>query len=249
MNEILSNALPADAGAAPAAGPRFDLYGPIHKAARLGMTRALRRAGSCDTDDADELAGTLAQLDALLDFCEGHLRHEDDFVHPALERAQPGSAARIADEHRHHVEAIADLRDLVAAVGNARPAQRFAAMQRLYLALALFVADNLQHMDVEESAHNAVLWAHYTDAELLALHDALVASIPAPEMVAVLQWMLPAVSAPERAGMLQGMRAGMPPEAFLGVVQIARDTLAAPDMAKLARALGVPAVPGLVGAT
>ena len=34
-------------------------------------------------------------------------------------------------------------------------------------ALALFIADNFQHMHVEETAHNAVLWARYTDAELM----------------------------------------------------------------------------------
>ena len=43
----------------------------------------------------------------------------------------------------------------------------------------------------------------------------------------------------ERFAMLLGMQAGMPPEAFLGVLDIARRTLSAADYAKLARALEV----------
>lgn len=183
-------ALPA--GAAPASplgahaaatlgSERMDLYGGIHKALRLFMTRTLGSVGSADPDDPADVAQALALLDRLLGLCELHLKDENDFVHPALERALPGSAARIAGEHQHHVEAIADLRDLAGLVRDARDAQRPAALGRLYRALALFVADNFQHMHVEETAHNAVLWAHYSDAELLAIEQALVASIDHPD--------------------------------------------------------------------
>ena len=53
----------------------------------------------------------------------------------------------------------------------------------LYRQLTLFMAHNFEHMNEEETAHNAVLWAHYTDAELVGIHDALVASIPPHEML------------------------------------------------------------------
>ena len=236
----------AEAAAAPAAAGRMDLYAGIHKALRLFMTRTLCRVGSTDPGDADDVAATLDMVNRLLGLCELHLKDENDFVHPALEAAQAGSAARMAAEHVHHAEAIADLRDLAGLVADSRDAARAAACSRLYRALALFVADNFQHMEVEESAHNAVLWAHYSDAELLAIEQALVASIPPPAMFEALHWFLPALNAPERAAMLAGMRQGMPPEPFLGVLDIARRTLAPQDEAKLRRALGLPPVPGLV---
>jgi hypothetical protein len=168
------------------------------------------------------------------------LNDENRFVHPALERAQPGSAARIAAEHLHHEEAIADLRDLSALVAHSGAAARAAALDRLYLALALFVADNLQHMHVEQTAHNAVLWAAYTDADLVAIEQAIVASIPPQTMAGVLHWFMPALNAPERAGMLAGMREGMPAQAFAGVLGIAERTLSAADFAKLQRDLARP---------
>lgn len=232
----------------PAAAGRFDLYAGIHKALRLMMSRTLTRVGATDPAAADEVAGALDQVGRLLDLCELHLNDENDFVHPALERARPGSAARIAAEHEHHVEAIADLRDLAGLVADRRDAARAAALGRLYRALALFVADNFQHMQVEETAHNAVLWAAYDDAELLAIEQAIVADIPPAAMAEALHWFFPALHAGERAAMLAGMRQGMPPEPFANVLEIARATLDADQHARLLRALGLPVAPGLMTA-
>jgi hypothetical protein len=223
------------------AAPRLDLYAGIHKALRLLMTRTLVAVGSTDPADGAEVAAVLQKVGGLLDLCELHLHDENAFVHPALERALPGSSARVAGEHLHHEESIADLRDLAAMVAHSADASRAAVLQRLYHALALFVADNLQHMHVEETAHNAVLWAHYGDAELAAIEQAIVASIPPDAMAAALHAFFPALNAPERAGMLAGMRAGMPAEAFTGVLGIAERTLSAPDFAKLQRDLRRPA--------
>jgi hypothetical protein len=227
---------------------RVDLYAGIHKALRLMMARTLSTVGSTDPGDAGEVAATLRLVGRLLDLCELHVKDENEFVHPALERAQPGSAARIADEHVHHAEAIADLRDLAGLAADSQGTPRAAALGRLYRALALFVADNLQHMHVEETAHNALLWAHYRDDELQAIENDIVASIAPQVMALALHWFIPALNAPERAGMLSGMRAGMPPEAFLGVLEIARATLAPLDHAKLCRALELPPAPGLMTA-
>ncbi len=236
------------AGAAAAPVGRRDLYAGIHKALRLFMSRTLTRVGSTDPADADEVATALAQLERLLALCELHLKDENEFVHPALERARPGSAARIAAEHVHHAESIADLRDLAGLVADSRGSAREGALGRLYRALALFVADNFHHMHVEETAHNAVLWEAYRDDELVALEQALVASIPPDAMFEALHWFLPALNASERAGMLAEMSHGMPPEPFRAVLDIAQRTLSTPDHARLMRALGVPVAPGLMTA-
>lgn len=233
-------ALQAAPAAAVPAAPRYDAYRAVHKAIRLFMTDTLARVGRADPSDAAEVSAALTQVGELMDLCELHIKDENDFIHPALDRAQPGSAARIAAEHGAHQEAIADLRDLAAFTANApRDDARSTALFRLYHALALFVAENFEHMQVEETQHNAVLWAHYSDAELAAIERELVASIPPQAMVKALHWFLPALNAPERFEMLRGMQAGMPPEAFLGVMDIARRTLVPADFDKLARALSI----------
>ena len=118
-----------------------------------------------------------------------------------------------------------------------------AAANRLYAHLARFVAENLEHMHVEETQHNAALWATYNDFELLAIHDELVASIPPQEMMQIARWLLPAMNAPERAAMLADMRAKAPPAAWEAMLGVARERLDEGDWARLARDLGVPPVP------
>jgi hypothetical protein len=103
-------------------------------------------------------------------------------------------------------------------------------------------------MHVEETAHNAVLWARYTDAELLAIHDALVASIPPQEMMTVARWMVPFMNPLERFHLLADIRAKAPKEAFEAILATARAHLAAAEWAKLAHDLKLAPVPGLVAA-
>lgn len=236
----------APATPAPPAAPRMDFYAAIHKALRSLMADTLLRAGRLEVFDADEMARTLGQVDGLLHLCTQHLRHENTFIHPALEACRPGSAGRVEAEHEQHLQHIAALRDEVQRLRRGDDASRPLLAQRLYRHLGLFVADNLQHMHVEETAHNALLWAHYSDAELTALHDRLLASVPFDEFLQVARWMLPALNPQERAGLLGDMQAGMPPAAFEAVLAAARPHLDETAWGRLARGLGLPPQPGLV---
>ncbi len=218
--------------------PRYDVYAGIHKALRFFMSRTLCSLGSTDPGNPHELDAALDLLQRLLALCELHLKDENEFIHPALERAKPGTSAHIAAEHGHHAEAIAALWAQRDALRQAPAAERPAALTRLYRDLALFVAENFQHMEFEEREHNAILWANYSDAELLAIEQALVASIPPAAMMEAMHWFIPALNASERAGMLGGMQQGMPAPAFEAVLAIAERTLETGAHARLLRALG-----------
>ncbi len=223
--------------------PRFDAYDPIHRALRLFMTDTLGRVGWLDPADAAEMQATLGQVEALLALCRSHLEHENQHVHPALEARRPGTTTRVAGEHHEHLEHLAALQ---ADVDRLRQQADAAAAQRLYRHLALFVADNFQHMHHEETAHNQALWDLYSDDELRAIEAGIVASIPPEEMAVALRWMAPALPPATRAAFFGGMQQGMPPEAFRAVLNLIRPTLNEQAWAKLARALNLPPVPGLV---
>jgi hypothetical protein len=215
---------------------RLDLYTPIHKALRLFMTDTLQRVGQLDTEDPTEFAATTEQVQALLAQCRAHLAHENQFVHTALEARSPGASARIAGEHDQHLEHIAALEAELAAL---RALPNALGALRLYRQLALFVADNFEHMHHEETHHNAQLWALYSDAELLEVHERLVASIEPAEMAATVRWLVPAMNPAERAEMLVPMQQQMPPEAMRDLLGIARPHLPPQGWAKLAQALGI----------
>lgn len=221
--------------------PRFDIYAPIHKALRLFMTDTLQRLGRLDLDDPQDLAAGLGQLDTLLGAASSHLQHENDCIHPALELQQAGASQRIAGEHREHLDTIATLRAHAAAL---RAAPEAAAAHRLYRQLAAFVAENFEHMDMEETRHNQALWAGYSDAELQAIEHRILAGIGPQEMSLWLRWLILALNPAERAQLI----AGLPPAAREPVLDSARALLDDGAWGKLCRALGRKVAPGLVEA-
>lgn len=219
--------------------PRYDLYGPIHKAIRRFMNDTLQRLGALDVADDDALGAALEQLDSLLAALRRHLKHENDFLHTAIEARQPGGARGTAEEHVEHLESLAALEGESSALRAAPAEQRDQRVARLYRHLALLVAENLQHMHIEETANNALLWAHYSDAELMDIHDRLVATIPPAEMMGWLRWMAPSLAPAELTGMLGGMREKAPAEVFGGVMQVVRSCVDNQRWSVLERSLGL----------
>lgn len=222
-----------------AAAPRVDLYAGIHKALRALMADTLLGLGRADCEDALELAQITQRVLQLLDFCRSHLRHENEFVHKAIEARAPGASSQIAHEHAGHEEEIVVLADQATALLHCATDARAAGTLALYRALSLFIAHNFEHMHVEETAHNAVLWARYTDAELIEIHNALVASIPPEEMMFTLRWLVPFMNPAERAAMMADMHAHAPAPAFEAALDVVRPHLGEREWAKLAASLGL----------
>jgi hypothetical protein len=215
------------------------MYTGIHKAIRALMADTLLAVGRMDEGDDLEFAQVTQRVLELLDFLRSHLAHENEFVHTAMEARAPGAAARIAGEHEEHEQHIALIAARVASL-RAQPREGRAAMAlQLYRELSDFVADNFHHMVVEETQHNAVLWAHYTDAELADLHHALVGSIPPAEMMFAMRWMLPFMNPAERLGLLQDIKSNAPPPVFQAVIDTARPHLTQREWDKVAKALAI----------
>lgn len=213
-----------------APAPRPDLYAAIHKGLRLFMTDTLARLGRLDPADGDELQHTLAQLDALLDLCAGHLQHENSVIHPALEARRPGLSARIGAEHDDQRQALADL----AAERQALAAQPQAGVAlRLYRRTSRFVAQHFEHMLAEETRLGAALCELYSDAELADLQQRLVAAMRPGELRLAWHWMLPALSPQERAAEL----AALPAAPRAAVLALARTQLGEAGWRRLCQAL------------
>jgi hypothetical protein len=216
---------------------RHDIYQGIHKGLRAWMADVLVRAGRVDYTDSDEVAELAGSVRALLHVLRHHLAMENQFVHRAMERAIPGSTQTIATEHVHHERAIALIENDLRGLEQAQALARAAAAQRLYRRLALFVAENFEHMNVEETEHNAVLWATHTDAEIAEIEQTIIAAHAPEDLVAVLRWMVPAMAAPERAAMFTGIRMNAPVEVFQMLLGVVRPCLSERDYAKLCAAI------------
>lgn len=219
--------------------PRYDIYARIHKGMRACFAHTLVSVGRLDWTDNDEVVAVMNDVSDLLTFCRRHIEKENTFVHAAMESRRPGSAAPIAGEHEHHEQAIDALRAQVFTIGMLPTLRREAAVQHLYRDIARFVAENLEHMAMEERDHNRVLWETHADAEIMAVEARIVASQTPEDAQLSLRWMLTAMSAGERADFLRGMRENAPAEIFSGALDLGRSLLGARDRQKLEQALGL----------
>ena len=217
--------------------PRINMYAGIHKALRNFMSDTQNRLSRTDAADNEDVQGALAQVRELLGLMRKHLQHEHDFVHPAMNARRPGSAQVAEGDHDHHDWAIDKLLALCDHCATAIGSARFQHLEHLHLQLSVFIGENLVHMNLEETEHNAVLWDCYTDEELHAIHDRILAAVAPEEMQLVMRWMIPALNPAERAGMMMGMRAGMPPPAFEGILALTRRLVSPREMQKLEAAL------------
>ena len=220
-----------------AVGPRVDLYCFVHKGLRAFMCDALTRVGRTDGNDHVELSETLNLVSDLLDMCESHLQHENNFIHPALEARQPGSSLVTAQNHDDHEDSLRVLRQSVEAIRIAQDNKRGRAIADLYRLLARFVAENFEHMHEEETANNAVLWAHYNDGEINDILRSLMATVSPHAYSKMLRWTVPHISANERAAMFIGMKLSRPAPAFAQVLAHIKPHLAENEWNKLMAAL------------
>lgn len=217
---------------------RVDIYAGIHKGLRALMSHVLVTVGRADPLDAWEIAAAIGEVRGLLAACAHHLDLENRHVHAAMEARRPDSAAHTADDHVDHEHAIARLEEAVRDVERSHGGSRASAAQRLYRQLALFVAENFEHMHVEETENNAVLWAEYSDAELGRIHDAIVAEVPPHEMAALVRWIVPSMTPADRAAMFADMQRKAPHEVVENLLAVVRPHLSELDWAKLMAAIG-----------
>ena len=224
---------------------RYDLYTLIHKGLRSFMSDTLTAVGRIDDSDSVEVADGLAQVRGLLAICREHLYIENQFVHPAMEARRPGSACATAKDHVNHEQAFERLDAQIAAVERSSGNARKEALLGLYRMLALFVADNFLHMNVEECDNSKVLWDAYTDVELAAIHKSIVAAVPPAMMQEHIRWMLPNIPHIDRVGFLAGAQQSMPVPVFAGILKIVESHIGEREWNKLKVALTVAVTPAV----
>lgn len=221
---------------------RPNLYMPIHKGLRLGHCQILHRLGAVNWLDDKATSGMLGDLRVHLVLCREHLDHEDASMHPCLVAVAPDVLAMLEHDHADHLASFERLNALIAKTAIAAPAERPALGYQLYLMFTHFMADDLRHMEREETAAMAAMWQHMSDAELMEVHVRIVTAIPPMRMIDYMRLILPAVDPQERLMMLRGMQESAPEPAFLQVLeQAARPTLPSHEWQSLIDELGVAA--------
>jgi hypothetical protein len=221
-------------------GPvEHDTYRNVHKGLRAELFDVTLQAGTLDPADRMGREALCTHVGSVMDLLVAHAEHEDGHVQPVLERHLPKLAARISFDHVTLDRRIVGLRALGYAAVDTAGAEQRQALHRLYLELASFTGAYLEHQDVEERHVMPALEAAVGFDQVLAIEQAIVASIPPDKMATSLAVMLPAMNIDDRAELLGGIQAGAPAEAFAGIWSLAGSLLAATDHRALGMRLGI----------
>jgi Hemerythrin HHE cation binding domain len=217
----------------------YDPYVNIHKGIRGELFRVTYRAGNLDPGercDRERLVEDVRNLFAVL---VQHAEHEDEFVQPHIEVHAPFYGEVVAADHERLEARMVEIQARVERAAATRSSVQRAAMHHVYLDLASFTSAYLEHQDFEERQVMPALAAVMGVDEVVAVDQAIVASIPPETMAASLGFMLPAMNIEDRAAMLGGMQAGAPPEVFAGVWALAGSILNPADHQALGTRLGI----------
>lgn len=215
-----------------------DLYRDIHKGIRAELFAVTQRAGSLDPSDHADTAALAAHVHSVVGLLVSHAEHEDGHIQPALELHLPELAAQVEDDHERLEARIARLADQAGELGDGAADAR-ADAHRLYVDLAAFTSTYLAHQDLEERVIMPSLEQVIGADAGLAIHQAIVGSIPPQDMARSLAIMLPAMNVDDRTELLGGMQAGAPAEVFTAVWSLATSVLDVRDLEALAARLGL----------
>lgn len=211
---------------------RYSLYTEVHKGIRSLMMDLVVRAGRTDFDQPAAVAALEQATRNAFFMLESHADHENRFIGPVVQKHAPAIAEEMfGDHHQQEEQLMALLTEVSELAGN--PTDARTRGHRFVVTLSAVFGDMLVHMAEEEHVIMPALWEKMSDAELMAVEQQLLASIPPEKMGAFLSWMLPAMNHAERLGMLAGMRAHAPAEVFNGVRALAASVLSAEDEATL----------------
>ena len=210
---------------------RVNLYKSIHKAIRVALGGLVAQAGRTDFGDPREAGRLRLMIVETFELLDAHAEHEDRVVGPLLRACAPEAAARIGDAHRELEQTAAALRRMfeVACQAGAEVAREGHAFT---VQLSRYQAMQLSHMADEEEIAQPALYRAYGDETLFDAQRLIIGSIAKETLLLQLGLILPSINAPERAQMLTGLRAG-PPGLFAAVMDVARDSLDAEDLARL----------------
>ena len=217
---------------------RYNIFNQVHKALRAMLYDTLLTLQQTWFADTEEAESALQRVNKVLRIFDAHARHEDDFVLPAIAQYEPGLVDAFEQEHKQDHVLSESLRGLMLVYRHAMKAGvKIETGDAINRAFTEFMIFNLQHMNREETILNKVLWRYYSDAELFALNQQIVASIPPAEITETSTWMMRGMNNAEITAWLKAVEKNAPQQALAGLLNLAESELPAERYQKLQESL------------
>jgi hypothetical protein len=205
---------------------RFNIFNQIHKGLRALLFETALRLQQTDFTNPEQTEPLLEQIQQTLDIFDKHANHEDQAILPVIHQYEPALVDAFEKEHEADHALAEKLRSLLDSFEKAStPAEQINIGHALLHAFTGFTSFNLDHMAKEETVLNERLWRYYSDAELMALSQKIIASIPPAEMEFSSAWIMRGLSNNEITAWLKAVQTNAPESIFNNLFSIAEREL------------------------
>ncbi|HEX5151200.1 MAG TPA: hemerythrin domain-containing protein [Parafilimonas sp.] len=205
---------------------RYNVFYLIHKGLRAMLYDAATTLQQTDFADISAAAPALAKVNEVLFAFEHHAHHEDNFILPAVEAYEPEIAFSFESEHQEDYRLAGRLRNLLIIYENSfLHEERTICGSAITKSFTEFLTFNLQHIAKEELLLNHALWRLYTDAQIKAIQQQLMATITTAELQSASRWIMRVISTADAIEWLKTVRQSSAGIAFDNLMKIAAEEL------------------------
>jgi Hemerythrin HHE cation binding domain len=205
---------------------RFNIFNQIHKALRAMLYDTSLTLQQTYFADADEAETAMEKVRQAVDIFDAHAGHEDHFVLPAIRQYEPSLVDAFELEHIKDHALSEKLRGLLTVYNHAIKTEvMIETGQAITRAFIDFMIFNLEHMANEETVLNKILWRYYSDEEIIAINQRIVAAIPQSELAVTSAWMMRGLSNTEISSWLKAVEKNAPQPVFTQLFSLAEKEL------------------------
>lgn len=197
--------------------PRMNLYGFPHKGLRNAISQLSQSVGNTDCSNPTSLNKLKEIADEIFILLELHAHSEESVVLPALESKVAGSTTENIAEHERLENQISALKQQLDSITPDSPPNLLA---NFYAEIALFHSEYLAHMAMEESKMNQLIWANFSDEELMGQHGQIMSTLTPEQTLMWFKYIVPALNPFERTIIMGGFKANAPALFFDSVVNM-----------------------------
>ena len=213
----------------------MNIYGFPHKGLRIGLSQLSMLAGNTDYSDPESLERLKSLTGEIVTLLDLHVHSEEDVVLPALEKRVPGSTAENVEEHE---QLEAEVHAFDTQLKNITTDSTPDSGASFYEAVYNFHSKYLAHMTMQESEMNPLIWANFTDEELMGWHGQIMSTLTPDQVMMWFKYIIPALNPFERTMIMGGFSANAPAEFVQSVLDMLKEHLPEGDHSKLNEAFG-----------
>lgn len=190
---------------------RYNFYSHVHRYVRYEMFELSKNMAKIDFRDKLQAISAKEQFDKFKLLMKGHATHEDTTVHQLFREANSTVFQLAETEHKTHDQIIEKMADkLNETLASDCDHTRHLAGYQFYLLLNKFIAESLNHLNLEEQVLMADLHQLYPDEKIRAVTFNTYDHMRPEQLLHMLQTIFPHVNDYEREVFIRDIHESYP---------------------------------------